>query len=83
MRYFLKLGTNQAVPDLSTLSQSRARLPVEIHDAVSALVLALLATRGLVKGWRVGADASTLEANAAMRSILRRTDGAGTQVMLG
>jgi hypothetical protein len=80
---FLKLGPGEAVPDHSTLSRTRARLPLEAHDAVFALVLGLLAERGLIKGRRVGIDASTMEANAAMRSIVRREDGAGWQAMLG
>jgi transposase len=46
-------------------------------------VLRLLAVRGLVKGCRVGVDVSTLEVNAAMRAIVRRTDGSGWQAMLG
>jgi transposase len=83
LRQFLKLGTSEAVPDHSTLSRTRARLPLEIHDAVFALVLRLVAEHGLVKGRRVGVDASTMEANAAMRSIIRREDGAGWQAMLG
>jgi transposase len=83
LRQFLKLGTSAAVPDHSTLSRTRTRLPLEVHDAVFALVLGLLAARGLVQGRRVGVDASTLEANAAMRAIVRREDGAGWQAMLG
>ena len=83
LRQFLKLGTGEAVPDHSTLSRTRGRLPLEVHDAVFALVLGLLAARGLIKGRRVGVDASTLEANAAMRTIVRREDGAGWQAMLG
>ena len=83
LRQFLKLGPGEAVPDHSTLSRTRARLPLEVHDAVFALVLGLLARRGLIKGRRVGIDASTMEANAAMRSIVRRDDGAGWQAMLG
>jgi transposase len=83
LRQFLKLGISAAVPDHSTLSRTRTRLPLEVHDAVFALVLGLLAARGLVQGRRVGVDASTLEANAAMRSIVRREDGAGWQAMLG
>jgi transposase len=83
LRHFLQLGTSEAVPDHSTLARTRTRLPVELHDAVFALVLGLLADRGLVKGRRVGVDASTMEANAAMRSIIRREDGAGWQAMLG
>jgi transposase len=83
LRQFLKLGASEAVPDHSTLSRTRARLPLEVHDAVFALVLRLVAEQGLVKGRRVGVDASTMEANAAMRSIVRREDGAGWQAMLG
>jgi transposase len=83
LRRFLKLGTRAAVPDHSTLSRTRARLPLELHDAVFALVLRLVAEHGLVKGRRVGVDASTMEANAAMRSIVRRADGVGWQAMLG
>jgi transposase len=83
LRHFLQLGASEAVPDHSTLSRTRARLPLEVHDAVFALVLGLVAEHGLVKGRRVGVDASTMEANAAMRSIVRRKDGAGWQAMLG
>jgi transposase len=83
LRQFLKLEPSAAVPDHSTLSRTRARLPLEVHDAVFGLVLGLLAARGLVQGRRVGVDASTLEANAAMRAIVRRTDGSGWQAMLG
>jgi transposase len=83
LRQFLKLGTREAVPDHSTLSRTRARLPLEVHEAVFTLVLRLVAARGLVKGRRVGVDASTMEANAAMRSIVRREDGVGWQAMLG
>jgi transposase len=83
LRQFLKLGTSEAVPDHSTLARTRARLPLEVHDAVFALVLRLVAEHGLVRGRRVGIDASTMEANAAMRSIVRREDGAGWQAMLG
>jgi transposase len=83
LRQFLKLGTSAAVPDHSTLSRTRARLPLELHDAVFALVLRRVAEHGLVRGRRVGVDASTMEANAAMRSIVRREDGASWQAMLG
>ncbi len=83
LRQFLKLGPREAVPDHSTLSRCRSRLALEVHDAVFALVLGLLAAHGLVRGRRVGVDASTMEANAAMRAIVRRTDGSGWQAMLG
>ena len=83
LRRFLKLGPGEAVPDHSTLSRTRARLPLEVHDAVFALVLGVLAEHGLIKGRRLGIDASTMEANAAMRAIVRREDGAGWHAMLG
>ena len=72
LRDFLGLELRQRVPDHSWLSRTRARLPLEVHEAVFAWVLARLAERGLVKGERIGIDASTMEANAAMRSIRRR-----------
>jgi transposase len=75
LRDFLGLGLRQRVPDHSWLSRTRARLPVEVHEAVFAWVLARLAERGLVRGERIGVDASTLRANAAMRSIRRRDTG--------
>ena len=72
LRDFLGLELRQRVPDHSWLSRTRARLPIEVHEAVFTWVLARLAERGLVKGGRIGVDASTLEANAAMRTIRRR-----------
>jgi transposase len=71
LRQFLKLGASEAVPDHSTLSRTRARLPLEVHDAVFALVLRLVAAHGLVKGRRVDVDASTMEANRAQAAIGR------------
>jgi transposase len=82
LRHFLGLGPREAVPDHSTLSRTRARLALETHDAVLALVLGLLAGQGLVKGRRIGVDASTIEANAAMRSIVRRDTGEDWRTML-
>jgi transposase len=70
------------VPDHSWLSRSRARLPLEVHERVFSWVLEQLAERGLVKGERIGVDASTREANAAMRSIRRRDTGASYREML-
>ena len=68
MREFLRLGKREPVPDHSWLSRTRARLPLEVHDAVFTWVLQRLAERGLVKGERIGVDASTVEANAALLS---------------
>src|SRR3712207_5478416 len=82
LREFLQLGTTEPVPDHSWLSKTRARLPIEAHEAVFAWVLRRLAERGLIKGERIGLDASTLEANAALRSLVRRATGEGYREML-
>jgi transposase len=81
-REFLRLGTTEPVPDHSWLSKTRARLPLEVHEAVFAWVLQRLAEHGLIRGDRIGVDASTMEANAALRSIVRRATGEGYREML-
>jgi transposase len=83
LREFLRLGTTEPVPDHSWLSKTRGRLPLEVHEAVFAWVLGRLAEHGLVKGDRIGVDASTMEANAALRAIVRRDTGEGYREMLG
>src|SRR3954453_3211845 len=82
LREFLRLGTTEPVPDHSWLSETRARLPLEVHGAVFAWVLRRLAEHGLIKGDRIGVDASTMEADAALRAIVRRADGEGYREML-
>ena len=72
LREFLRLESRDRVSDHSWLSRTRARLPHEVHTAVFDWVLALIAEAGLVKGERIGVDASTMEANAALRNIVRR-----------
>jgi transposase len=83
LREFLRLGSTEPVPDHSWLSKTRSRLPLEAHEAVFAWVLERLAEHGLVKGERIGVDASTMEANAALRAIVRRGTGEGYREMLG
>ncbi|HET6518839.1 MAG TPA: transposase [Geminicoccaceae bacterium] len=82
LREFLRLGTTEPVPDHSWLSRTRARLPLEVHEAVFAWVLQRLAEHGLIRGGRIGVDASTMEANAALRTIVRRDTGEGYREML-
>ena len=82
LREFLQLDTTQAVPDHSSLSRIRARLPLETHHAAFVHVLHLLSEQGLLQGKNLGIDASTMEANAAMRSIVRRDTGEGYKAML-
>ncbi|MBL6082665.1 transposase [Belnapia sp. T18] len=70
LREFLRLGKREPVPDHSWLSRTRARLPVEVYDAVFTWVLQRLAERGLVQGERIGVDASPVKPNAALRAIV-------------
>jgi transposase len=72
LRDFLGLANRDKVPDHSWLSKTRSRLPHEVHEKVFGWVLALVAERGLVKGERIGVDGSTMEANAALRTIVPR-----------
>jgi transposase len=75
LRRFLLIGLNERTPDHSTISRTRRLIDIDTHREVFAWVLGLLAERGLLKGQRMGIDATTLEANAAMRSIVRRDTG--------
>jgi len=72
LRQFVRIGLTEQTPDHSTISRTRRLIDLETHGAVFAWVLGLLADRGLIQGKRVGIDATTLEASAAMRSIVRR-----------
>jgi transposase len=75
LRSFVGIGLDEYTPDHSTISRTRRRIDVDAHREVFGWVLGMLADRGLVKGKRVAIDATTLEANAAMRSIVRRETG--------
>jgi transposase len=75
LRDFLGVGLDQAPPDHSTISRTRRLIALETHRAIFTWVLQCLSTAGLVKGKTIGIDATTLEANAALRSIVRRDSG--------
>jgi transposase len=75
LREFVGLPLPTPPPDHSTISRTRRLLDLETHQAVFTWILGVLAGAGLVKGETVGVDATTLEANAALRSIVRRADG--------
>jgi transposase len=77
LRDFLGLSLSEAPPDHSTISRTRRLIDVETHRAVFTWVLERLGTAGLVRGQTIGIDATTLEANAALRSIVRRDTGEG------
>ncbi len=75
LRSFLGYDLEQSTPSHSTLSYTRRLLDLETHREVFAWILSVLGRRGLLKGKAVAIDATTLEANAALRSIVRRDDG--------
>ena len=82
LREFLGLVLPDAPPDHSTISRTRRLIDLETHEAVFTWILQRLADAGFVKGKTIGIDATTLEANAALRSIVRRDSGASYQEFL-
>lgn len=75
LREFLKLAPDKASPDHSSLSRIRQRLPLDVHTEIFLFVLEEAARQGLLNGKTVAVDATTLEANAAMKSIVRIDSG--------
>jgi transposase len=75
IRSFCRIALDESVPDHSTISRTRRWMDVETHQAVFQWVLQVLAEKKLLKGNSIGVDATTLEANAALRSIVRRDTG--------
>ncbi len=75
LRTFLGIPLVEETPDHSSLTRVRDRLPLEVHASVFQWVLKLAAEKGLLRGKTVAVDATTLEANAAMKTIVRRDTG--------
>jgi len=75
LRDFLGVPLTEETPDHSSLTRVRDRLPLEVHTAVFQWVLALAAEKKMLPGKTVAVDATTLEADAAMKSIVRRDTG--------
>ncbi len=82
LREFLGYELTEATPDHSSLSVIRNRIAVETHEEVFGWILERLDEQGLIKGKTIGVDATTLEANAALRSLVRRDTGEGYQEFL-
>lgn len=72
LRDFVGYAVYEATADHSTLSRTRRLIDLEAHSQVFQWVLTILAAEGLIHGKTIGVDATTLEANAALRSIIRR-----------
>lgn len=75
VREFLGLTLTEQTPDHSTLTRTRQRLPQEVHARVFRWVLAAAEAKGLLGGKTVGVDSTTLEADASMRSLVRKGTG--------
>ena len=82
LREFLGYELTEATPDHSTLSVIRNRIDVETHEEVFGWILERLDEQGLIKGKTIGVDATTLEANAALRSLVGRDTGESYQEFL-
>ncbi len=82
LRAFLGYGLTDSTPDHSTLSVIRNRIDVETHGEIFGWILERLDEHGLIKGKTIGIDATTLEANAALRSLVRRDTGESYQTFL-
>ena len=75
LRQFLGIGLDERTPDHVTISRTRRLIDAETHQRIFLWVLERLAQGGLIKGKTIGVDSTTLEANAAMKSIVRRDTG--------
>ena len=82
VRSFVRLGLEDPAPDHSTISRTRRLIDLETHRAVFTWIQQRLVAAGLLKGRTIAIDATTLEANAAMRSIVRRDTGESYQEFL-
>ena len=75
LREFLRIGPGEKTPDHTTLSLIRLRLPLEVFEDVFSFVLHVVHEQGVLKGKTVAVDSTYLEANAAMKSIVRKESG--------
>lgn len=82
LRSFLRIPLDKSTPDHTTISRTRRLIDLETHQDVFTWVLRVIAEKGLLKGKTIGIDGTTLEANAALRSIVRRDTGESYQEFL-
>jgi transposase len=75
LRSFLGVALHEDTPDHTTLSKTRNRLPQEVHEKVFQFVLQLAETKKLLSAKTVAVDSTMLEANAAMKAIVRKDTG--------
>lgn len=82
LKSFLGYSLEEATPDHSSLTRVGQRLPIEVHEQVFPFVLKIAQVKKLLKGKTVAVDGTLLEANAAMKSIVRRDTGDGWKAYL-
>jgi len=82
LRSFLGVPLTERTPVHMTLTNTRKRLPAHVHEAVFVKVLSMAVEKKLLKGKTLGVDATTLEANAALKSIVRKDTGEDYQEFL-
>ena len=75
LRQFVGYSMTQPTPDHSTISKTRRRLPLSVHTAVFTKVLEILVGEKLLRGKKIGVDATTLQANASMRALTHNVSG--------
>jgi transposase len=75
LRAFLGIPLTESTPDHSSLTRIRQRLPLAVHEQVFTFVLKVAQEKHLLRGKTVAVDSTTLEANAAMRNIVRKDTG--------
>ena len=75
LKEFLGYAVTEETPDHSSLTYIRKRLPWEVHHQVFLHVLGIAEKKKLLKGKTVATDSTTLEANAAMKSIVLKETG--------
>ena len=75
LKSYLGLNAEETSPEHSSMTRIRKRLPEEVFEEVFRFVLELAVEHGLLKGKTIAVDATTLEANAAMKSLVRRDTG--------
>ena len=82
LRSFLGLPLTESTPDHSSLTRIRQRLDPAVHEQMFGFVLGIAQKEGLLQGKTLGVDSTTLEANAAMKSIVRKDTGQDYQAYL-
>src|SRR6516162_3843472 len=75
LRGFLGILWDESTPDHSSLTKIRQRLPLEVHQQVFVFALKVAQDKKLLRGKTVAVDSTTLEADAAMRGIVRKDTG--------